>query len=503
MTVRPRIAVGGLAHESNSFAPLPADLAAFEAAGIGRGARLLEQGAANAPLAGFVAAARGDAELLPTTFAWAQPSGPVTRDAFERLAGEVLAGVREAGPLDAVFLDLHGAMLLEDGDDGEGELLTRLRDIVGADLLVVCALDFHANVSSQMVDLSDGLVGYRTYPHVDMAATGARAWRLLDRRLAAGRAPAKAVASGGYLTPTVAQCTEVEPMRGLQALSSALEAADPALWSCDLLAGFPLADTPCCGASAVAYADDAASAQAAVGRLASAYADAEPAFGAPVLSPAEALVRARSALAAGGRGPVVLADTQDNPGGGGPGDTVGLLRAMIDAELPDAALGVLTDPQAAAAAHAAGLGAELDLTLGAKRGGADEPPVVARVRVTGLSDGRGVHRGPFLRGAGFRLGRAAALRIGGVTVVVGTHPVQCADREMFRIVGVDPDGLGVVAVKSSVHFRADFGPGAREVLVVAAPGPVKADHRELSFHSLRPGLRLMPGLAEGVVPAPH
>ena len=199
----------------------------------------------------------------------------------------------------------------------------------------------------------------------------------------------------------------------------------------------------------------------------------------------------------------MLADTQDNPGAGGNGDTTGLLAAMIAARAPDAVLGLLIDPASAARAHQVGLGAAGDFTLGAVSGIAGHHPVAGRFVVERLGDGQFTCTGPMFKGFRMKLGQMALLRDekSGVRVVLASVKCQAADQEMFRHVGIEPIRQRIVAVKSSVHFRADFQPIAREVLVVRSPGPALADPADFAWRRLRPGLRLRP-MGPRFVPPP-
>jgi microcystin degradation protein MlrC len=490
------IAIGGMQHETNTFAPSPADYAAFESGGgwptIQRGESLFEAVAgANIPVQGAIDAlrARGHS-LVPLTWAAASPSAQVTEDAFERIVGDLIARLRAAGRVDGVYLDLHGAMVCAHVDDGEGEILRRVRAVVGPGVPVVASLDLHANVTRLMVEQSDALAIYRTYPHVDMAETGGRAGALLDAMLARGRRPAKAFRQFDYLTGIPSQCTFIEPCQGLYARIADIERRHRA--SVDFAPGFPMADFPECGMSVVAYADDAASAQAALTEIGDAVAAAEPDFALTLLDPDEAVRRAMRDGAPGA--PVVLADTQDNPGAGGNGDTVGLLAAMIRQRAPDAVLGLLIDPASAARAHEAGQGATLEFALGSTSGVAGHVPLGGRFQVERLGDGRFTCTGPMFRGFRMQLGAMALLReeTSGVRVVLASVKCQAADQEMFRHVGIEPIRQRVVALKSSVHFRADFQPIAREVLVVRSPGPALADPVAFAWKRLRTGIRMRP-----------
>ena len=491
------IAVGGFQHETNTFAPTKADYGAFEA---GAGRPGIQFGAAIAPaVAGANLPAAGAFDALHALghrtagLAWAAatPSAQVTEGAYERIAGEILRRLDAAGAVDAVYLDLHGAMVAEHCEDGEGELLARVRKLVGDRVPIVASLDLHANVTRAMIDVADGLVAYRSYPHVDMAETGARAARLLDATLKLGRPMLKASRTLDYLTSIPSQCTLIEPCKGLyQSLARIEQQLD--LWL-SFTPGFPMADIAECGMAVFGYGADAAKTQAGVARLAGEVADAERDFVLELYSPEDAVRRARERGAPGA--PVVLADTQDNPGAGGNGDTTGLLAAMIRLRAQDAVLGVLIDAPSARAAHAVGRGNRARFALGEISGLPGHVPLAGEFTVEALGDGDFIGTGPFYRGIRMRLGAMALLRsreAPGVRVVLASKKCQTADQEMFRHLGIEPKTQRLIALKSSVHFRADFQPIAKEVLVVRAPGPALADPADFRWTRLRRGMRLGP-----------
>ncbi len=491
-----RIAVGGFQHETNTFAPSKAHYEDFLKPGawpgLTRGAGMF--GAVegiNLPAAGFVATARAAGhELVPLAWANATPSAHVTGDAFERIAAMLVADLAEAKPVDAVYLDIHGAMVTEHLEDGEGALLARIRALVGPSVPIVASLDLHANVTEAMVEHASALVAYRTYPHVDMAETGARAAHLLDGLLARGKPLAKAFRKLPYLVPLTFQCTLMEPGKGIYALARELERGQVA--SVSLAMGFPLADMRECGPAVFAYASSEAAASRAADRLQAECLAREADFAGALWEP-DAAVRHAIATAAAARRPVVLADTQDNPGGGGDADTIGMLEALLRNGAREAALGLMCDPEAAAAAHRAGPGARLRLRLGGRSNLPGHGPFEGEFTVGAVGDGNFLATGPFYQGSRMQLGAMARLDIGGVQVVVASRKLQAADQAIFRHVGVEPAEKKIVVVKSSVHFRADFQPIAEEVLVVEAPGPVIADPTKLPFRRLRPGVRLTPG----------
>ncbi|MCA7954846.1 M81 family metallopeptidase [Burkholderia seminalis] len=490
------ILIAGFQHETNTFAPSKAAYANFERGegfpAMVRGDDVLALRDVNIPAGGFIAAAeRRGWTLLPVIWAGASPSAHVTEDAFERIAGEILAAVRRGG-YDAVYLDLHGAMVAEHTDDGEGTLLERVRAAAGPDVPVVASLDLHANVTARMLREADALVAFRTYPHVDMAETGARAAALLERLFdaRAGRRPLhRAARRLPFLIPINGMCTLLEPARGMYARLAALETG--AVASLSFAPGFPAADFPECGPVVWGYGDDAASAEAAVQALHDKMLADEAAWQVPFLSPDDA-VREAMRLSEGAGKPVVIADTQDNPGAGGDSNTTGMLRALLRNGAKDAAIGLIWDPAAAAAAHRAGVGAFIDVALGGVSGVPGDAPHHARFEVVHLSDGVCRYDGPMMNGMRADVGPVACLRIDGVLIVVSSGKAQMLDRNLYRVGGVEPESMKILVNKSSVHFRADFQDIAEAVLVATAPGPMTADPAELPWTRLAPGIRMKP-----------
>ena len=479
-----RVFIAGFQHETNTFAPSKADWAAFEA-GSGfppyrRGAAVIEAYRGRAiPVGGFIdlADARGWS-LVGSVWAGANPSAHVTQDAFERIASEMVEDLRAAqadGGVDAVYLDLHGAAVTEHLEDPEGELLARIRAEVGPLTPIVASLDLHANVTARMLAEADALAAYRTYPHIDMADTGRLAGRLLERRLERGEREPLAVRRLSFLLSLNAQCTMMAPADAVYAQLEALDAAHDVVLSFAM--GFPAADIAECGPVVWGYGDEA---EAAVATLFARIDQPRSQWQLDLRSPEDA-VREALALAADAGKPVVIADTQDNPGAGGDGNTTGMLRALLaleaGARFPgQVALGVLADPRSAAQAHAAGVGARIEVTLGESvptwGGQVSDAPVRASAVVRRLSDGKVTLKGPMGMGGTVTLGPSACLDIDGVLVSVSSLKTQMLDREFYRFVGIEPEQMKVLVNKSSVHFRADFAPIASHILVAKAPGPM-------------------------------
>ncbi|HEY4252951.1 MAG TPA: M81 family metallopeptidase [Roseomonas sp.] len=493
-----RIAIGGFQHESHSFAPMPTGWPQFLQPGgfprLQRSATLLEAlRPTSLPSAGAIAEAEAaGVDIAPLVWGFANPAGPVTREAFERIAALMVAALSDAleeGPLDGVFLELHGAMVSDDFPDAEGELLRRVRAVVGPDMPIAASLDPHANKTAAMVALSDLLVPYRTYPHVDQKQTGALATRLLLDIIRSGRRPVKLFRELDFWTPLPGQCTMVAPMADVMTERERL-AAMPGIIELGFCFGFPYADFPGCGMAIATYAESREVAAEATEALARFIASKEAEFAKGAIPAADGVAEAMR-IAAGAAKPVVLADTQDNPGGGGHGDTTGLLAELIAQDAQGAVLGLINDAESAAACHAAGVGATLPLSLGGKSDGA---PLAVTAVVERLSDGRFIATGPMGKGNPADLGPSALIRVSsGVRVIVVTRKMQALDQALFTHIGVEPAAQKILALKSSVHFRAHFQPIAEQVLVVAAPGPVVADPAVLPFTNLRDGLRLRPG----------
>jgi microcystin degradation protein MlrC len=498
-----RLLIAGYQHETNTFAPSLADWAAFTRGdsfpAFMRGQAMVDQlRSVNIPVAGVIDAARTHGwQLVPSCWAGAIPSSYVTRDAFERIAGVICDDVRTAlqssAGLDAVYLDLHGAAVAEHADDSEGELLSRVRALIGPSLPLVASLDLHANVTRRMLHEADALVSYRTYPHVDMADTGTRATELLSRRLKMGRKEPQHAKRFGFLIPINAQSTWLEPAKSLYGELAAIDREHGTVSS--FCMGFPASDFDECGPVIWSHGERAERVAGALYERASEPTQWREALLLPRDAAAQAIALAeRAAL------PVVMADTQDNPGAGGDSNTTGMLHALLaqgaGKRYPgQVALGLMYDPAAAKAAHEAGVGREIQIALGTSVptfAGASDAPLRGRYKVVALSDGVCTLQGPMMTGLTVRLGPSACLEIDGVRVAVVSGKKQLLDRALLRMVGIQHEQMRIVVVKSSNHFRADFQPHASHVLVAKAVGPMAADPADLPWKKLPASMRRHP-----------
>ena len=494
-----KVYVAGYQHETNTFAPTKADWAAFNRgesfAAFIEGQPMLDSlRGVNIPIGGFIEAARLEGwQLVPGSWSGAIPSAHVTRDAFERISDSILAGIRLGG-FDAIYLDLHGAAVAEHIDDTEGELIARIRTIVGPNLPIVASLDLHANVTHRMLAQADALAAYRTYPHVDMATTGQLAATLLKRRVKRGSREPIAYRRLPYLIALNAQSTWLEPAKShYEEIFDLDREFDTCLSFC---MGFPASDIAECAPMVWGYGERA---EAAVQRLYEKVSEPTQ-WKIEVLSARDAVERA-CLLGDTNEKPVMIADTQDNPGAGGDSNTTGLLRALLEKgagrRLPGkVALGLLFDSAAATMAHEAGLGASITTTLGTAvptfTGQLSDAPVQGTFKVKALSDGKVTLKGPMMTGSRINLGACALLEIEGVLVAVTSGKKQLFDRELFRMLGVHPETMKVLVVKSSIHFQADFMPIASHILVAQAAGPMAANPADLPWTKLAKTTRTTP-----------
>ena len=478
-----RVLLAAIRHETNSFSPLPTPFAAFFPDGepVAGAAVLAAHDGAKTAFGGLLDAARevGAAIDLPL-FADALPSAPASAATLDRLIELVLAGGGDAP--DAVLLDLHGAMTLDDGSDGEARILRAVR-ARWPQVPVALALDFHANLAQDVVDLATIVCGYRTYPHVDAYETGLRAARLLFATLAGTLRPVVALCRIPVLPQMLRQVTADEPMRSAMALAESLTDGRDVV-DVSVFGGFPLADSPVTGPSVVVVGGGggAAAARKASRRVAQVVwagrahlvdAGAEPI--------AQTLARA-VALAP----PVVLADCGNNAGAGGTCDTMTVLAAMQDAGMRDVIAGVYCDPAAVARLLRERPGDEVTLALGGHHRYPDDP--VGALRLTGrvrrVTDGRFHALGPVYPGMLIELGACVVFDIGAAQLVLAERRVEGFDAGMFTHAGLDPAAARYVLVFSRVGFRAGFGRYGGHTLLVHGPGAAAADFGRLPFRHL-------------------
>ena len=481
-----RIAVGGWQHETNTFAPVLASYENFVEAdewpGLAIGDKLFSttQGV-HLPITGALERLRQtDHELLPLLWCSARPSSYVTDDAFERISNILLDQIHLHMPLDGIYLDLHGAMVTHTYADGEGEILRRVRQLVGNEMPIAVSLDMHANVTENMVDLATVIDVYRTYPHIDMGETGARAASHLLRSLN-GEQWHKSIRKTEFLIPLNWGCTWMEPTSSIYA--GLPEVINDEVYAAAIAVGFHLSDIEQVGPAVVAYGRSQDTVDFATETLLESININRNNFKGEILPAKDAVAQAIE-ISSHADKPVILADTQDNPGGGGTGDTTGILRELIAQQVQDAVVAVIADAQVAAKSHQAGTGVMIDIELGDKSGMPGHFPLSVQAKVLNLGNGSFTATGPMYLGARMQLGPMALLDIEGIKVIVSSKKIQVADQSILRHLGIEPVKQKMIVLKSSVHFRNDFQDISQCVLLVKSPGAVIADPLELDYKNV-------------------
>ncbi|WP_435168913.1 M81 family metallopeptidase [Falsirhodobacter sp. 1013] len=472
-----RIFAAALATETNTFSPIVIDRRAFEAslcAGPGEHPETPTLCTAPITVGRRVCAERGW-ELVEGTAAWADPAGLIARGAYEGLRDEILGQLAAAGPVDAVMLGLHGAMVAQGYMDPEGDLLDRVRALVGPDVPVFAGLDPHSHLTARRVAAADVLVAFKEFPHTDFVDRAEDLWRILVDRLAGRVRPVMSVFDCRMIDVFP---TSREPMRGFVDRMMRMEREVPGLLSLSVIHGFMAGDVPEMGTKVIAVTDG------------------DPVLGArvaeelgrelfanrgrhlmPAMGPEEAVARAKVAA----RGPVVIADMWDNPGGGTAGDATVLLHEVLAQGVTGAAVGTIWDPVAVQLCFAAGEGAEIPLRFGAKSAPETGDPVDAVVRVEALNPAAEMRFGDSV----VPFGAAARVSFRGVQVILNTVRAQGFDPSLFSALGLDPRAQRVLVIKSTNHFHAAFAPIASEVLYCSAGRPYPNDPATTPYRHVR------------------
>lgn len=468
-------------HETNRFSTRPATYEAFAQRGLRSGEDAIwARGNANTGLAGFADAASDYGwTLVHSISGSAEPCGPVTREAFDRITSVIIDTAR-AGQFDGVLLALHGAMVTEDDEDGEGELLQRLRAVLPSGLPIAITLDLHANVTQRMCALADIIVSYKTYPHIDMRIAGRHAADILQRTMAGEITPRTVFVRLPMLDEANACRTDVGPMIDWVAQARAYEPEVDA-FAVSINAGFPHADIAEIGPTVLVTGQgDMARHERFARGIAAQIWDARRDVINTFHSVGQAATIARTHNGAGR--PIVIADYADNPGAGAYGDAPALLLAMLSAELKEACFGPMIDPETATELHRRAIGDRVMVRLGGKIDAAfGGPPLAVEGVVTGLFDGWYTGDGPMIGGLRLSFGLTATLQIDGVAVLVVSEAAQMRDLQQFIAFGIDPRRMKVVALKSMQHFRAAFEPIASRIIVCDSGALCSPDLTRLPF----------------------
>jgi microcystin degradation protein MlrC len=485
-----RLLIAMMKHETNTFSPVPTPLSRF---GRGRGpisgdaAIAAFRGTGTAIGAYLELAAQAGAEIVVPIAGDAAPSGPVEDAAYRYMSDAICEAVARGG-FDGIMLDLHGAMVTESLEDGEGALLTRIRSIDDTTPIAV-ALDMHANLYDEIIRNATVVTGYRTYPHVDTYETGKLAGDILLRAIRGEVRPVMAWGNAPMLPHVMRQGTADHPNQALQARCAAM-AGDGAL-AASLFTGFPHADITNAGLSAVVVTDgDPKLAERLRDELLKQAWNERAAFVYQLEPLAQSVARAKAMPPKqSGDGPVVLLDHYDNCASGGTMDTTVVLGEIMRQNLEDVAAFAIHDPAAVRQAIAAGVGAEVTLSIGGKLKmpaiPAESPPLTVTGRVKTISDGRFRNRGPMGRGVEMNMGPSVVLDTGKVEIVLISQHQEPSDLNCFLALGIDPTQKRYVMLKSRIHWRAGLGPLAKAVVECTGVGVCTSDYGQLTFKNVR------------------
>ncbi len=471
---RRKIVIAMMMHETNTFSPVATPIASFGRLGplVGEAA-IAEFAGTNTQLGGFLRVAQEiGAEITVPVAASAHPSGYVATAAYEEMCDAIVGEIRRG--CDAAFLALHGAMVAEHEDDGEGELLRRVR-AVAPRLPIAVGLDFHAHMTPAMVEHATVITGYRTYPHIDMGQTAERAGRTLVRALDGEVAPAMVWGHRPMLTSTLVHTPSRQPMKDIMDMAIAAESTGAVL-AASVFGGFPQADIPHLSCSAVIVCDRRTTEGAILlNRLLDLAWERRQAFlytGEPLSAQ---IARARTLPG----GPIVLADHGDNTASGGTQDVMSVIEEAMRQGLGDAVAGPICDPASVARLIEAGIGATVTLELGGK---VDMPqlnlkgkPLTVTGTVRCITDGEFDVTGPMATGTRVRMGRTAVLDTGPMQIVVSEGRSEPFDLGVFTHCGIDPRRKRYVLIKSRQHFRAGFEPIASHIVMCDGDGVTSSD----------------------------
>lgn len=493
-----RIVTGGIAQETNTFQWEPTTLEDFQkgSSHIDRGEEILALEGTGTIYGGIIAAAKANGvELIPTTYGRAVPGGRVSREAFEMMKNEIVAGIRAALPVDGVLLGIHGAMALEHNDDGEGPLITAVREVVGPDVPIVSPLDLHTNLSEEMMEEATAFVGYKEYPHIDTPETGARAMQILVDTIKGNIHPVMAHVKLPLIAPNQSMVTTWQsPLK--KAIDRAREIEkEPGVIAATVLGGFPFSDVPYTSVATIVVTDnDKASAKKYANELAQICWNLREDF---TIHPTPIKDAIAEALA-GDQGSVyVLADISDSGASGTAGDGTAVLKGLLEASAASASVAQIMDRDAVDACVKAGVGSTVRLSVGGKHDGLHGDPVKVTGMVRLIHEGTFVIAGPMGAGTLASRGRTVVLEINGrngielqLTDLRG-HP---SDLNFFRAFGIEPTLRRILVLKSAAHFRAAFEPIATKVIEVDAPGISSPNLHSFNYqHLRRPIFPLDPG----------
>lgn len=484
-----RVAIGRISHETNTFSPIPTTLESFVEgrSGVVDGSTVLSHfHGTKTGLGGFLEV--GDAEhweMIGTVAADATPSANVAASAHERLKNTLIERLRAGLPVDGVLLHLHGAMLAESAQDAEGDICRSVRQLIGPHVPLIVELDLHGNITAEFCSVVDAVFAYNTNPHIDAYERGLEAAHCLARILK-GEMPRPSVhiSKPPMLPPTINMRTAEGPMHDLLDRGQEWEAS-PTIVDVSVFGGFPYADFPEAGTSIVVTSLDVETGERCAREMGRYAWSIRHNFLKRIPNVEDAVSQAIELIATAPQKPVVLADVADNPGGGGSGDTTGLLHELVRRQVSGAAASIW-DPETVQQAIDVGVGNEGSFSIGGKAApGAYGTPLEVHGHVAAISDGRFVGWGPVVRGQSVTCGPTVRIDVGGLKLVVTTTRHAANDRGYFQVAGVQPGREPMLVIKSRGHFRADFEPIAHSIIEVDAPGAANPDLRRFTYQHVR------------------
>lgn len=475
-----RIAVGGIYHESNTFFAQPMTLEGFAEGQFHRGEDIPQKWACTcSEMAGFLEGAQNFGfDIVPTLIAWGMPSGALTDETFEALASELIQRLKSAAPLDGVLLSLHGAMVANSYPDADGELLRRVRTAIGPKLPLVVTLDFHANLTDQMVQHADVFIGYKTYPHVDQVERGLEAANVMRQMLTEGLQPHMVLSRRPLLPHILSQATDRAPMSEIMAAAANAQ-REPGIISVTVAAGFPYTDVPHAGFGVLAVGETRAAACAVAERVADLGWQRRAEFAREIPNATDAV---KAAIAAPD-GLTMLVDVGDNVGAGTPGDGTVLLKELLKQGARDA-LVLLCDQHAVAACNAVGVRRRTFLRVGANLDRHHGQPVEIEGTVRLLSDGVYRNVGDMRHGVLEDQGRTAVIDTGSILVVLTERRQPMWNLQQLRSLGIEPRSLRIIVVKAAIAYRAAYLPIAARIIEVDTPGLSAANVRHFNYTQL-------------------
>ncbi len=480
-----KILIAGFQHETNTFSFSKANYMCFKIQDswppLLKQQEVLDQTKGTTlPIAGFIESSIKDKETQLTPIVWcsAEPSSFVTDCAYKRISKIIIDGIKNNPDLHGIYLDLHGAMVVESTDDGEGNLLKNIRKIVGYKIPIVISLDMHANVSRDMFKHSDAITMYRTYPHIDMHDAGKRAYEAIKYLINGGKYY-KAFEEIPFLIPLHMQSTMIEPCRGIYEYIKCIQ-DEYNKWA-EFATGFPLSDVSHCRPSLIYYSNEKIPRNNDFNKLLQSVITLRSEFNSKLYLPNQAVKFAKSF-----NHPVILADVQDNPGAGAASDNIEILEALISLKVESSLVGMINNPEVAKIAHKIGVGGKFRAKIGSKFN-PDYTSLECKFKVISLSDGKFTFKGKMYKGIRANSGMTACLSIdncSNIHIVISSVRCQALDKAVFTHLGLNLNNYKIIVLKSTVHFIDDFQSFSKTIINVKTDGLATCDLRDITFKNL-------------------